>query len=458
LTTLITSGGERLTTSGPYQLTSGGRRSLATNSRPSSLLGGDGFGAGFVHLIGGDVRTVSFDKLYRSQPWIAAGVNKRYRPIIRLPLKVYRLNSQGDKERVREHRLVDAISRPWKRASAAKLKAAMFAPTNVHGNSVLAKERKSAGAPPHGFRPLDWRRLLPIFDSAGRLEAWETREYGEREFFAPEDVLHLRWWSPDGQAGMSPLQQLGVTSRLEDAAQRYATAHMKNSARPPGAIVIPEGQNVAQDDKDKMRAAVRAIHEGPDNAGRIAFLTNGADWKPLAFNAREAELIDQRKVNREEIAAVLDMPPPLMGILDKATYSNIETQYGSLYTDVLGPDIVMAEQEFKAQVIDEEPAYQGLFVEFDLAGVLRGDKLKEIQSLREAIGTGVMTPNEARATLNFPQREPDDDEHPANQLYLPANNLQPLGSEPWGPPTEDPRPDPPEPEPDPKPPPPPPAD
>lgn len=427
---LRTTEGDLLSSGGPFQMSPTGRKTLAMSSVPFATLG-----ASALTLIGG--RTVSYNELYKTQPWVAAAVNKRFRPIVRLPLKVYKLNSQGDKVRVRDHRLAELIKTPWKRASSSRLKQEMFAPVYVHGNSVLAKERKSPGAPPSSFRPLDWRWLQPLVFN-GQLEAWETREFGEREFFAPEDVLHLNWWGPDGPFGVSPLQQLGITVRIEQAAQEYQQAYLGNAALPPSALYLPKDVFADETVKGQIRADMNDRHGGPSNAGNVALLPGDTEWKEVGHTAQEAELIQQRQLAREEVAAVYDMPPTLIGNLDKATYSNIETQGGWLYTDILGPDLVLNEQEFNAQVVADEPAFDGLFVEYDLAGVLRGDKLKEIQALREAIGSALLKPQEGRNVLNLPvYGDPNADDNPANKLYLPTNNLSPIGEAPPSAPPED---------------------
>lgn len=403
---------------GSFQRSQGGRDLLPTGSVPFATTPAQMS----LTLIGG--RTVSYADIYKSQPWVAAAVNKRYRPISRLPLKVYRTNSQGDKERVRDHRLVDLIQRPWKQGSPTGLKQCMFAPMYVHGNSLLAKDRRP-GSPPSGFRPLDWRQLMPIIRE-GQLAAWQTSQYGAREFLEPVDVLHLQWWSPDG-LGISPLQQLGITVRIERAAQGYQESYLGRGARPPSGLFLNDTVTQNKELRAELRDDLDRLYGGPDNAGRPVIVPGGADWKQIGHTAVEAELVEQRRLAREEIAAVYDMPPTLIGNLDKATYSNIETQGGWLYTDVLGPDLVLGEQEFKAQVIDGEPAFEGLFVEYDLAGVLRGDKLKEIEALREAIGSMLLKPQEGRQVLNLPvYGDPGDDANPANQLWAPVNNLQPI--------------------------------
>lgn len=429
MTTLVTISGQLIPGGGPYMTTPSGKRSLSQPSTPLAMW----INGGTVELLGKN-RTVSYSGIYRTQPWIAAAVNKRYRPIVRLPLKVYKRNSQGQPERVREGRLVDLIERPWKRGSQASLKMYLHAPLGVQGNSVIGFERREgSGGPVTGLKPLDWRFLEPLFLN-NKIEAWRTTEFGEVEYFAPEDVLHRRWWAPDGEVGVSPLQQLGVMIRLEDAAQRYQQSSFANGARPPSAIEMPEMSKEEFERLEPMMEGLRddvdRLYSGMDNAGRPPLLPPGFKWNPLSYGAKEVELIEQRKVNREEAAAVLDVPPPLIGILDNATYSNIDTQTGSLYTDVLGPDIVLAEHDLNTQLASE-PAFDGEFVQYDLGKVLRGDRLKEMQAMRQGIGTGLLTPNEARAAQDLPPYgNPADEANAANKLYMPANNMRAIDAPP----------------------------
>ena len=106
-----------------------------------------------------------------------------------------------------------------------------------------------------------------------------------------------------------------------------------------------------------------------------------------------------------EVCAVYQMPPPMVGILDRATFSNIETQREMGYTDSLAPPLVAIEQKINAHLVRGLLAEPDVFVEFDFAGVLRGDRLKEVQALRAAIDGSLMTPNEGRSVLNMPRSE-----------------------------------------------------
>jgi HK97 family phage portal protein len=416
MTVLVTSEGHLLKgdPNSPKQLTPSGRQSLARNSVPLS-----NFGASSLLLLNG--KTVSYNDLYRTQPYVAAAVDVLTQQVSRLPLKVYRRNSKGERERVYEHPLVDLIQTPAPRCTPGQLKQWSIMPILLHGNGVLAKSRDERFGPPTRLWPLDWQHLTAYARKGGPIEYWATTQFEERTTVEVDDVVHFRWEPPDGQVGVSPLQQLGITVKIERAAQSYQEGYLQNSARLPGALELPEGVTLESAERDEMREDFVRLHGGGANAGLPAIIPNGVTYKELAgANAHEAALIEQRKLTREEIGAVYKVPQPMLGILDNATYSNIAELHRMLYTTVLGPWLTLIEETIQVQLIDPEPAFSGLFVEFDLAEVLKGDKTKEIAALKLAVGMGLMTLNEARQVQNLPKYDVDW----ADKPLIPANNLR----------------------------------
>lgn len=407
---------------GPFQRLRGGSNSgFAMPSAPLGRLG-----AGLT-LLGG--RTISYADLYRTQPYVAAAVDVLTEQVSRLPLKVFRRAADGTRERVYDHRLVDLIERPAPRCSATDLKQWLMQPALLHGNATLGKLREETAGPPTQLWPLYWQAVTPHQKGTPFVSHWETSQFGDRAFFDAIDVLHVRWWAPDGPVGVSPLEKLGVSVRIDQAAQRYQQSYMEKGAAPPSALYLP-AEVVANDElKGKIAASMNARHGGPDNAGNVAILPNDTKWEGVGHTAHEAELIDQRKLAREEVGAVYKVPQPFLGILDHATYSNVAELHRMFFTTVLGPWLTMLEETLQAQVIDPEPAFAGLFVEFDLAEVLKGDKLKEINALKLAVQSGLMTVNEARRVQNLPEFDADW----CNGPLIPANNLR---SEPNAPPSD----------------------
>jgi HK97 family phage portal protein len=385
--------------------------------------------SGYVPRIG--KTPVSYAKLFAEQPYIATAVMRMLTWSVRVPLKVYRRKDGGDtRERVqpKQHPLARMVERPWlgKGASQASLVMSLLGPTLIHGNTV--HEIETIGGE-EWFKPLDWRDLVPIgVDTTGELDGWRWCYSGYERDIPLSKSVHIAWWSPLGPLGISPLEQLGITLGIEDAAQRFQRALFGNAARPPSAITSttdfltlerPERQSLM----DQLRQDIADIYTGPENAGKPALLPPGLDWKPVGSSAQEAELIQQRQLTREEVAAVYQIPPPMIGILDHATYSNIEVMREMAYTMALGPPLVLIEQTLTSSLARDYFGEEDLYVEFDFGPVLRGDRQTEIATFRDAIGTGIQTMNEARRALNLPpSKEPD-----ADRLFYPANNLKPVG-------------------------------
>ena len=409
-----------------------GRGDLRKSSQPYSIRRD----TGQLNLIGR--HSVSYAQLFAKQPWVAAAVMRMLTWAVRVPLKVYRREDNGDTRKQlepEEHPLARIVKRPWLgyengAASPARLVQCLLGPVLVHGNTVVQVETKGGE---EYLKPLDWRCMVPLGTTSGEeLVGWRYEREGETKYEIPLDrALHLAWWSPLGPLGVSPLEQLGVTISIEDAAQRYQQSLFGRGARPPSAIEtstefiqLERGERQAL--IDGLREDVDELYAGPDAAGRPAILPPGLQWKGIGHTAVEAELIDQRKVAREEVAAVYQIPPPMMGILDNATYSNIETQKEMSYTDCLGPPMVLIEQTMTAMLARDLYNEDDVYLEFDFGPVLRGDRMKEITAFRNGIMSGIYTPNEARRGLNL---RPDEHED-ADKLWMPVNNLAPLGEEP----------------------------
>ena len=372
-------------------------------------------------------RTVSFATVYRSQPAVAAATNKLTRQIASLPLKVYRTNSAGEREEVANHPLVGLLAAPMPRRGPVNLKQWLAMPALVHGNALLAKFRPKSG-PPTGLVPLDWRYVSGYAAPAGPVEWWgfTAAGNGEELFLDAEESVHFAWQAPEGEVGVSPLEQLGATVDTDDMIRRHTAASFRNGARPASALVPPPGYRWQDGEKAELRQAIKAQHGGPDKSFDVALLGGGFDWKILSFSAVEAQLLQQRQLHREEVNAVYDVAGPLAGDLAHGTYSNVSELGQQLYKITLRPWLALLEETLQAQLIDPEPEWQGLSVRFDLGEVLRGSRSEEIAAARDAFTNGLMTLNEARAVLQLPKI----DSPGADVPQLPVNNLAPLDSQP----------------------------
>lgn len=410
MSVIVTTDGRVMST----RLPSGGRYSVATPDTVALSPGSDG-----------EARRVSLEAIYQGNPTCAAVVNKLCRQISTLPLKVYERDDNGDRRRVRDHPVGELLSRPQPGCSAVALAEWLSQPALIFGNAVLAKYRADPQGPPTSLVPLEWPHLSAYARQGMAVEWWSTTQFGQPRYLDAADAVHVRWAAPGPSGlGISPLAQLALTLRLDDAARRHQEATFRNSARPSGGVTLPEAAAGNIQLRQELRDDLRRLHEGADNAGRPIILPPGSAWESFGASAHDAELMAARQLNREEIAMVYDVPPPMIGDLTRATYANVEELGRQLYVTTLRPWLRLIESTLNRQLIDPEAQWAGVFVEFDTAEVLRGSRSEELDALSKAWTNGFMTLNEVRKALNMPRI----DDEAADTPFVAANNMQSIGS------------------------------
>jgi HK97 family phage portal protein len=434
VTTLVDARGQLLSTRGPAAnpygvLGVGAGGALA--SRPLWTSGSQDDAFGFHDTSG---VPVPFDVLYRTQPVVAAVVNKLARQIATTPLCVYRTDEEGDHQEVLPSQAQDPgaslarlLASPSPRFSGVHLKQWIAMPSLIYGNSLLAKYRGDGpDMPPTELIPMDWRYVQAYAMIGGPVEVWQTTQLGSPLFVNVDATAHFAWGNPSGPIGVSPLEQLRVSMRLEDAAQRWQTSSFANAARPSSAITLPQGASPSKDQMDLMRKTVMEMHGGVDNAFKVALLAPGASWVPMGFNMQEAELMAARKFNRDEVCMVYDVKPSHIGDMSTpgAGYGSVVEVNRDLYRTTLRPWFRMIEETIKAHLIDPEPSWQGLHVEFDMSEMLQGEPEALSNQLATEINAGIRTHNEGRRVVRLPRVETPE----ADQLYIQANNMRPIGT------------------------------
>ncbi len=337
----------------------------------------------------------SYEQIYRSQPVLSGVVDKLTRRIATLPLVAYQREGEA-RTATRGDSLDTLLRRPMPRRATVHLIAHIAQSLLIHGNALVAKVRGSdRDAPPVMLWPLDWSRVNAYGE--GTVEFWSTTQFGDQErFLSAQDTVHFAWPGPSGgEIGVSPIEKLGVTVRLEDAAQRHQTSMFRNGIRPTAAVSIDD-PNPKKEKLDLAREQVRAAHAGVDKGGSWVFMGANTKITQLSFSPVEVELIQQRKLNREEVGMVYDLTGPLMNDLEHGTFSNVSELLRSLYRDIVPPWTELIVQTAQAQLIDPEPAWIERFIRFDFGDKLKGDPTEQANVDRSDVEAGIRTRDEAR--------------------------------------------------------------
>lgn len=363
----------------------------------------------------------SYGAVYRSQVWIATLVNKIAYGTSRLPLKVYKRGDDDSRAEARDSPLAQLLRSPNSRHDPFFFWLWTVSTFEIYGEAMWVKLRPRAGAPPTQLWPMHPANVSTRRTDSGDLVyryiyGAQTSQFIE---WPAADVVHFKSYNPDDQMrGLSRLEPLRQTVQNEDSSRRAASAMWSNGGRPSFTLTSPKG--LSEPAFRRLEASVKGMHQGVDNWGKIAILEEGLTPTVLPLDAEAMQYIETRKVSREEACGMFDVPPPVVHILDRATFSNITEQMRSMYRDTMAPRLGLYESVLDAQLRPDFDPQGAIYAEFLLDEVMRGAFEQRAVANQSAIFSGQRTPNEARKQDNLPPLEGGD------RLYINAGAI-PLG-------------------------------
>jgi HK97 family phage portal protein len=359
----------------------------------------------------------AYAAIYASQPAVRTCVDFLARNVAQLGLHVFRRVSDTDRVRLTDHPVADWLSHPNPFTTQFRLIESLIADLALYFNAFWLKVR-TADDP-------DRVGLVRIPPSMIRVEGgllpqrfiWTVD--GQESALPTSAVVFFNGYNPtDPNAGLSPIETLRGILEQDAAAADHRTKYWLHASRIDGIIERPltaPRWTVAQ--RDSWREQWQAKYAGPISTGRIPVLEEGMTFRPTAFNAQESEYAAARKLSLEEIIRIWHIPPPMVGDLDHATFSNIKEQHKQLYADCLGPWCEMVQAGIELQLLPEARDNDGIYIEFNIAEKLKGSFEEQATGLRMLVGRPLMTPNEGRARLNLPRivDDPSADQLAAQQ-------------------------------------------
>ncbi|MDD3882589.1 MAG: phage portal protein [Eubacteriales bacterium] len=268
-----------------------------------------------------------------------------------------------------------------------------------------------------GLYPLLPDRMEVDRDSKGSLTYTYTTTDGKPVALKSEDVLHIPGLGFDGIVGYSPIALEKNAIGLGIAAEEYGSRFFQNGARPSGILTHP---NTVKDPK-RLRESWNAAYGGSGNSGKVAILEEAMTFTPISMPNNEAQFLETRKFQVEEICRIFRVPAHLIGDLDHATFSNIEHMSIDFAVHTIRPWLVRIEQAMnRALFLDTEKGR--FFVQFNLDGLMRGDYKSRMEGYAIARQNGWMSANDIRELENMnplPEEE-------GGSAYLINGNMIPI--------------------------------
>jgi HK97 family phage portal protein len=209
-------------------------------------------------------------------------------------------------------------------------------------------------------------------------------------------VLHIPALSKNGLVGLSPIAVARNAVGLSLATEQFGADFFANGATPGGVLEHTSSVQF----QDELREQWDAIFQGVGNSNKIAVLEDGLTYHPISVNPDEAQFLETRKYQLNEIARIFRVPPHMIGDLDKSSFNNIEHQSLEFVKYCISPWVARWEQTlYRALLLPSERGK--LTIKFNLDGMLRGDYETRMNGYRVGIQNGFLSINDVRRLENM---------------------------------------------------------
>ena len=345
--------------------------------------------------------------------------------IASLPLHLYKKISRFGKEKAIEHPLYEILhNEPNPEMTSFVFRETLMSHLLLWGNAYAQIIRNGKGQI-MALYPLMPNRMTVDRDSKGEIYyKYFTNESDNKNLkrlsqinIKKEEIFHVPGLGFDGLVGYSPIAMAKNAIGMAIATEEYGAKFFANGASPSGVLEHPG--NIK--DPDKLRESWNKLFQGSANSHKIAILEEGLKYQPIGISPNEAQFLETRKFQIDEIARIFRVPPHMVGDLDKSSFSNIEQQSLEFVKYTLDPWVARWEQAIHRSLLlkNEKKDY---FVKFNVDGLLRGDYQSRMNGYATGMQNGFLSPNDIRSLENM---DLIPDELGGNQ-YLVNGSMQKL--------------------------------
>lgn len=341
-----------------------------------------------------------------------------------LPLHFYKYTDGGSKEKAVEHPLYFLLhDEPNPEMTSFVFRETLMTHLLLWGNAYAQIIRNGKGEV-IALYPLMPDRMEVDRDDKGRLYYEYTTSSDDAPInkkstvkLQPSDVLHIPGLGFDGLVGYSPIAMAKNAIGMAIACEEYGAKFFANGAQPSGVLEHPGTIK----DPSRVRESWQNTFGGSQNANKVAVLEEGMKYTPISISPEQAQFLETRKFQINEIARIFRVPPHMVGDLEKSSFSNIEQQSLEFVKYTLDPWVSRWEQSMVRSLLTAEEKKQ-YFIKFNVDGLLRGDYQSRMNGYATARQNGWMSANDIRELENL-DRIPEE---LGGDLYLINGNMTKL--------------------------------
>ena len=308
-----------------------------------------------------------------------------------LPVKVYRRTANG-KEPAPEHPLYYLLhDEPNGDMTAFEFWELAMVHLCLWGNFYAQVQTDGKGRP-NALWPLMPDRMK--VERSGSEKVFRYRAEDREKVLFDNEVLHIPGMGFDGLIGYSPIQLQRESLGAAWATMKFSAKLFANGAKPSGILQIPSF--IKGDAQKNLRESFSEKYQGADNAHSVLALEENVKFIPTTIPPNDAQFLDTRKLQREEIAGWYRVPVYMIG--GQVPAFSIEHQDIGFAKHTLSPWCRRIESRCTRSLFGPREPY---FCEFDMRALMRGDAASRAAFYRELVGMGAMKPNEVRTAENM---------------------------------------------------------
>lgn len=295
----------------------------------------------------------TFINAYKSLPWLYAGVTAlaiaATKPALRCYIETKGKSENGeskvDQVEIQGQEINRLLELPNEFLSQRELIQILAINLSLTGNAyinLVGTSKKlpvliSKQNPPVEMWWIKPEQVTPKVDELGNVIGYTfANAMGKERVLSPSEIIHFRSANPSSyHVGLGMMEPLTNTATLEFNAQTFQRKFLENDGTPP--FIFEHPGEPTEDQRKRFWSAWDERHKGAKNAGRAAMVWGGMKLNKIGESMKDAQYVELKKMNREEMLAGIGVPPSVVGLLEYANYSNMEVQQKKFWEDSVQP-------------------------------------------------------------------------------------------------------------------------
>ena len=327
------------------------------------------------------------------------------RMVAQLPWRVMQEQENGTAKRAPAHPLNYLLStRPNPEMGSFTFRETMVGWAVRRGNAVAEIQRDARGVPV-ALWPIHPSRISFERDEAGALQ-YVVSTGADRVYLSSQEVFHLRGYG-EGAVGLDVVAYAAESIGWAQATELFGSSFFGNGANASGFLYAPG--KLSPEAYKNLERKLATKHGGPKKANRTMIVDSGMKFERASTDPNDAQFIETRQHQIEEICRWFGVPPHKVMHLLRATFSNIEHQAIEVVVDSITPWVKRIEEEGNYKLFGQNR--RGFFNKLDLNGLQRGDFKSRQEGLQIQRRNGVINANQWRRLEDMDEIGPDGDKY-----------------------------------------------